>query len=104
MSDASGAEITKLLGRSPVPNFLRWERCRTLSNRSEATGSVVTDSACASGSERNIVAVAIGNFLGSGEGAIVFEFHLCLCRLGRRVFALAAGDDPEHGVGQRPLQ
>jgi hypothetical protein len=52
-SHASGAEITKLLRRPPVPIFLRRERYRTLGNRREATGSVVTELVCASGSERS---------------------------------------------------
>jgi len=52
-SHASGAEITKLLSRPPVPVFLRRERYRTLGNRREATGSVVTELVCASGSERS---------------------------------------------------
>jgi hypothetical protein len=85
MSHASGAEITKLLRRPPVPNFLRRERYQTLSNRREATGSVVTEPVCASGSERRgqfcsqrsqNCRSCDRNLSGSGERAIDFEFHL----------------------------
>ena len=43
MSHASGAEITKLLRRPPVPNFLRRERTELSATEGEATGSVVTN-------------------------------------------------------------
>jgi hypothetical protein len=84
-SHASGAEITKLLRRPPVPIFLRRERYRTLGNRREATGSVVTEPVCASGSEcrgqfcsqrSEYCRSRDRNLSGSGEWAIVFEFHL----------------------------
>jgi len=77
MSHASGAEITKLLTTTAG--------IQKKARRREATGSVVTESVCASGSDRRgqfcsqrseYCRSRDRNLSGSGERAIVFEFHL----------------------------